>query len=137
MSDVQPLNTPLPIVVTESGITIEGSDVHSWNTQLPIVVTESGITIEVSDLQLWNTLLPIVVTESEITIEVSDSQPLNTLLPIIVIESATFTLTTFSGTLPLPSYMYVSSFQSVGLVGQNWVVTRAVVVRFYARFFCI
>jgi len=110
---------------------IEVSEVQLRNAALPIVVMEFGSTIEVNDIQLSNTRLPIVVIESGITIEVSDVQFQNTPLPIVVIESATFTLTTSLGTYPVPLYMHVSS--SVGLIGQDRVVTRAVVRSEFSR----
>ena len=40
---VQPLKTPVPTDVTESGITMLSSPVHPLNALLPIDVTEEGI----------------------------------------------------------------------------------------------
>jgi len=65
----------------------------------------------------------------------SDLQFQNALSLIFVTDFATFTLTRSLGTFPVPSYLYVSSFQSVGLVGRDWVVTRVVIRSDFSRAF--
>ena len=44
---LQPLNTPLPIEVTEFGMSIEDRCEHPVNTAFPIEVTEFGIVTDV------------------------------------------------------------------------------------------
>ena len=44
-NDEHPLNTPLPMIVTEEGISTCANDVHPLKTSFPILVTEEGIVI--------------------------------------------------------------------------------------------
>ena len=73
---------------------------------LPIVATDSGITIEVKPQPL-NAFLPMVVIEAGNVIEVKLLHPLNAFLPMVVIELPRITVFKFvllekaeSGTFP-------------------------------------
>ena len=50
----QPMNAPLPISVTPSGMTIDRKDEQQSNAQSPISVTPSGITIDCKEEQFEN-----------------------------------------------------------------------------------
>ena len=61
-------NADAPIVVTESGISIEVNFSQPLNALFPIVVTEFGILMSFKPLQPMNELSPMVVTELGITV---------------------------------------------------------------------
>jgi hypothetical protein len=69
VSDVQPANTLLPILVTLLGIVMDVSAVPE-NASLPICVTLSGIIIDVSVLRFENAEQAIPVVPSVNVIEV-------------------------------------------------------------------
>ena len=72
------------MLVTLSGISIEGSEKQHANASFPIRMTPSGILIEVSDLQNSNAFSPILVMPSGITIAVSVLHLENALFPMLV-----------------------------------------------------
>lgn len=63
-SEVQPWKISLPIVLTESGMSMVCSEVQSLKAPIPIILTESGMTIFSRDWQCLKASLPISVTES-------------------------------------------------------------------------
>ena len=63
-SEVQPWKISLPIVLTESGMTMDFRDLQPLKTNHPILVTESGMSIFCRDWQCLKASLPISVTES-------------------------------------------------------------------------
>ena len=63
-SEVQPWKISLPIVLTESGMSMVCSEVQSLKAPIPIILTESGMSIFCRDWQCLKASLPISVTES-------------------------------------------------------------------------
>ena len=91
-SRLQPSNALSPISYALTEIVIEASEVQFLNTLLPMKYTLSGIVIADSRLQPSNALSPILYTLSGIVIEASEVQFLNALLPMLVTPSP---ITTF------------------------------------------
>lgn len=79
---VQPLKTPVPTDVTESGITMLSSPVHPLNALLPIDSRLSGSVILVREAQSLNASSPMDSRFSGSVILARFSQPSNTLSPI-------------------------------------------------------
>ena len=63
-SEVQPWKISLPIVLTESGMSMVCSEVQSLKAPIPIILTESGMLMACKEVQSAKALTSILVTES-------------------------------------------------------------------------
>ena len=70
--EVQPLNAPLPMLVTELGMVMEVREEHIENAPLPMLVTELGMVMEVREEQLLNASSPIHLVPSLMVYVLSD-----------------------------------------------------------------
>ena len=76
----QPLNASVEILLVLDGIEMPESPLQPLNAPLPMVVTPLGTAIDERLLQFANALLPILLIEEEIATLVSAEQPENVLL---------------------------------------------------------
>lgn len=84
VSDEQPSNADVPIVVNVDGSTTSFNDLQPLNVANSIVVTDSGIVICVNDEQPRNAFWPIDVTDDGIVMRTNLLQPENAKSPMRV-----------------------------------------------------
>ena len=83
----QPENASVAMLLVLAGIETPESPVQPLNAPLPIVVTPAGTAMDARLLQFSNALLPILLMEDAMDTLVNAEQPLNVLFGMELIEA--------------------------------------------------